>query len=71
MFGQVAKGASLAATTATKLAVSNAIKAGAKNSFTPLTTLASTIGKNPIKSSMLLEGAAGGLQDISRQNVEM
>jgi len=73
MFGQVAKGGALAATTAAKIAVSKAVKQAAQKSIlkTPLTSLAATVGRHPIKASMLLEGAAGGLQDVSRQNVEM
>ena len=75
MFGQVAKGGTLAATTALKVAVNKAVTSAAKKStlskITPFTSLTTTIGQHPIKASMMLEGAAGGLQDVGRQNVEM
>ena len=78
MFGWGVKGGALATTQAAKAAVGQAVKKATKDSlakklgknFLP-TNIVNTIAKNPIKTAMAVEGTAGGLLDVSRQNVEM
>ena len=78
MFGWGVKGGALATTQAAKAAVGQAVKKATKDSlakklgknFLP-TNIVNTIAANPIKTAMAIEGTAGGLLDVSRQNVEM
>ena len=62
------KAGGVAATQAAKQAVNRTLALALK---TPVTTLASKAAANPIKTAVLVEGAAGTLQNVAAQKAEM
>lgn len=64
----IGKGSGIAATQAAKIGVQRTLSQALKS---PISTLANKAAANPLKTTVLVEGTAGSLQNIAEQKTEM